>query len=108
MFGGKFERAAIARGEQSIFVAFAASPDRPDRMDHVARLELEASRDFRLAGRTAAKREAGFEQLRAGGAMDRPIDAAAGKPSIGGVDDRIDRERRDVGDNDFEAGRRGC
>jgi hypothetical protein len=41
------------------------------------------------------------------GAVDGAVDAAAaGKLRIGRVDDRIDIERRDVGDDDFETGRR--
>lgn len=81
MLGGDFHRAAVAGGEQPIFVALAAAPDRPNRMDDIARLELEAGRDFGVAGRAAAERQAGFEQFGPGGAMDRAIDAAAsGKP----------------------------
>jgi hypothetical protein len=35
----------------------------------------------------------------------RAVDATpAGKAGIGGIDDRIDREGRDVGDDDFEMG----
>jgi hypothetical protein len=45
--------------------------------------------------------------LRPGRAVDGAVDAAAaGKLRIGRVDDRIDIERRDVGDDDFETGRR--
>jgi hypothetical protein len=40
--------------------------------------------------------------------MDRAIDAPAARElRIGGVDDGVDVERRNVGDQDLQAGRRG-
>jgi hypothetical protein len=104
---GDFERAAIAGREQSILVSAAAAPDRPHRMDHMSRPELEARRDLGFAGWATIQRQAGLEKLGAGGPVDGAINAAAaGKARIGGVDDRIDAERRNVGDEDFETGRR--
>jgi hypothetical protein len=76
-------------------------------MNDVAGFQLEAGRDLGLACRAAAERKAGRQQLRPGRAVDGAVDAAAaGKLRIGRVDDRIDIERRDVGDDDFETGRR--
>jgi hypothetical protein len=105
MLGGKFERAAITGGEQNLLAGAAAAPNRPDGMDDVAGLQIETRRDLSLAGRAAAERKAGLQQLRSGGAVDGAVDAAAaGKLRIGGVDDGVDVQRRDVGDDDFEAG----
>ena len=44
----------IARGEERRLALAAALPDRPDRVDHVARGQPVALGDPRLAGRTAA------------------------------------------------------
>jgi hypothetical protein len=105
MLVGDFERAAIAGGEQPILVPSAAAPDRPDGVDDMARLQREPGRDLRFARRAAAKRPAGRKQLRPGRPVNRTIDAAAaGKAGIGGVDDRIDRQGRDIGNDDFETG----
>jgi len=108
MLRGELQRAAIARREQRVLVALAAAPNRSDGVDDMARLQIEAGRDLGVAGRTAAELAASFEQARTGGAMNGPVDAAAaGKPLIGGVDDRVDVERRDVGDENFETRGRG-
>jgi hypothetical protein len=57
--------------------------------------------------RARAQLAAGGQDGRAAAAVDGAVDAAAaGKLRIGRVDDRIDIERRDVGDDDFETGRR--
>jgi hypothetical protein len=107
MLSGKLERAAIAGCEQDRLAGAAAAPDRPNGMNDVTGLQVETGRDLGLARRAAAEPKAGRQQLRPGGAVDGALDAAAaGELRIGGVDDRIDIERRDVGDEDFETGRR--
>jgi hypothetical protein len=72
-----FDRTAIARGEQCGLAAATAVPHRADRVDHVAGRQAEAGRDPGVAGRAAAERTAGREQLGAGRAVDRAVDAAA-------------------------------
>jgi hypothetical protein len=67
-------------------------------MDHVSRGQVEAGRDARLSGRAAVQPAAGLEQPRPGGTMNRTIDtAAAEQAAVGGVDDPIDIQARDVG-----------
>ena len=65
-----------------------------------------AARDLGVTGLAAAKRAAFGEQSLTGGAMDRAVDpAAAEKRGVRRVDDGIDLERRDVGDDDLELAR---
>jgi hypothetical protein len=62
-----------------------------------------AARDLGVAGGATAERAAFGEQVGARGAMNRAVDATATEQrGIGGVDDRINGERRDVGDDDLE------
>jgi hypothetical protein len=99
----ELDRAAIARGERLVLAFAAAMPHRPDGMNDMPRRQLVAFGDFGVAGLAAVKRAALSEQLRPGGAMDRPIDAAAAQQrGIRGVDDGINAQCGDVGDNDFE------
>jgi len=101
--GNERERGAIAGGEQIRLVLLAATPDRTDRVDHVTRLQPVAARDLGGSGLAAAERVAFGLQLGAGGAVNRSIDpTAADETGIGGVDDGIDVERGDVGNDDLE------
>ena len=96
-------RAAIAGGEQFILATAAAMPDRPDGMDHVPRRQPIAPGDLGVAGRAAIERAALGEQFGPGGAMDRAVNAApAEQRRIGGVDDGVNAQRRDVGNDDFQ------
>ena len=105
MRGREIERGAIAGGEQRILVRSAALPHRADRVDDVLRRQPVAARDLRRAGLAAAERAAFGEQLRPGRAMDRAVDAAAAEQrAVRGVHDRVDGERRDVGDEDVAGG----
>jgi hypothetical protein len=84
----------------------AAMPNRSDRMDDMPRRKPVSSGDLGVAGFAATKRAAFGEQLRSGGTMDRAIDAASAKQrDIGGVDDGINAQAGNVGDDDFEPGR---
>jgi len=59
--------------------------------------------DFGVAGRAAIQRAAFREQFGAGGAMDRTIDAASAEQGrIRRVDDGVNAQRGDVGNNDFQ------
>jgi hypothetical protein len=86
-----------------ILALAAAMPDRPDGVDHMAGAEPISSGDPGVAGRAAAQCAALRKQFRPGRAMDGSVDAAAAKQRrIGGVDDGVDIQRRDVGDDDVQ------
>ena len=96
-FHGELQRAAITRGQQLRLAVLAAVPHRADGVDHVARRQVVAAGQSDLAGRTAAERPALLEQLRAGGAVDRAVDASAAEQRrVRGVDDGVDLQSRDV------------
>jgi hypothetical protein len=66
-------------------------------VNDVARGQAEAGGQPRLARGAAADRAACGEEFRAGGAMDRAIDAAAAEQgAVRGVDDGVDGKTRDV------------
>ena len=97
MFFRQFERAAIAAREQLRFPMSAAPPYRADRVNHVAGRQAMALGDLGIAGRTAAERAALAQEIGPRLAMDRAVDAAAAKKRcVRRVDDRIDRQYRDV------------
>jgi hypothetical protein len=98
----EFYRAAIARG-QRLVLAFAAVPDRSDGVNDMPRRKFVALGDLGAASFAAMKRAAFGEQFGSGGAMDRAIDAAAAQQrGIRGVDDGVNAQRGDIGDDDFE------
>ena len=98
VLGREREARAIAARQKLILVRLAAAPHRADGVDHMLGRQAIGFGDARLAGRTAAELAAFGEQLRPGGAMDRAIDpAAAEERRIRRVDDRVERERGDVG-----------
>ena len=99
----ELDRTAIARGELLILPTVAAVPDRPDGMDHVPCWKEISSGDPGIAGFAAVECPAFRQQLGPGRTMDRTIDAAPAKERrIRGVDDGVNAQRRDVGNNDFE------
>src|ERR1700722_4429277 len=99
---GEFDGAAIARRQRGILALVAALPDRTDGMDHIPRREQIAACDFGVAGRAAMERAAFRQKLRPRRAMDRAIDAAATEQRrIGGVDDGVNAQGRDIGDDDL-------
>ena len=60
------------------------------------------------AGFAAVERFAFLQQLRACGTMDRAVDpAAAEQRRVRRIDDGVDRERGDVGDDDIQSRRSG-
>jgi hypothetical protein len=70
----------------------------------MARLEAKARRDLGLARLAAAKQPAGRLQLGPCRPVDGAVDAAAAqKGAVGGIDDRIDIERGDVGFENLDA-----
>ena len=96
--GGNLERSAIAGGEQLRRIARAAVPDRPDRVDDVARRQSISLRELRVARLAAAQQAAFMQQLGSRGTVNRAIHAAtAQQRRIRRVDDGVDGESRDVG-----------
>src|SRR5215208_6973624 len=92
-----------ADGQQLWLMKLSAVPDRPDRVNHISRLQPESRSDTRLTGWTShtgthfRQGAACGEQLRPCGAMYRTVHpAATEQTSVRGVDDRIDIELRDV------------
>ena len=69
-------------------------------MDDMAGRQAVSARDARLAGRTPADTPTLRQKFRAGRAMYRAVDAAASEQAfVGGIDDRIHLQRRDVGND---------
>ena len=99
----KFDSPTIARGQQLVLAFATALPDWTDRMNDVPRLKTIASGDLGVADLTAMEHAALHDQLGPGGAVDGAIDAATAKQrDIRGVDDRVNAQGRDVGDDDFQ------
>jgi hypothetical protein len=79
----------------------AASVDRPDRVDDVARRQPIAGRHPRLPDRAAAERAALGQQFRSGGSMNRSVHtASAEQAGVRRVDDGVDLEAGDVARHD--------
>ena len=75
----------------------AALPDRPNRVDHIARRQIVAAGELSLARRAAAQRAAFCQKLRSSCAMDRPVHTTAAKQRIfRRVDDRVHSKPRDI------------
>ena len=82
MLCGEIERGAVAGFQQPVFVAVAALPDRPDRLDNVPRLQLEAGCDLGAAGLASTQpatrqRRTGFGDLRLNASYTIPAGRAA-------------------------------
>jgi hypothetical protein len=99
----EFDRADIAGRQRLIFAPAFAVPYRADGMNDMPRRQMITPRDFRAAGLAATERAAFGQQLRPRRAMDRTIDTAtAEQRRIRGVDDGVNAQGRDVGNNDFQ------
>jgi hypothetical protein len=99
----EFDRAGVAGCQRLIFVLASAVPHRPDGMNHMPRQQTVTPGDFGAAGLAAMERAAFGQQLRPGRAMDRTIDAAtAEQRRVRSVDDGVNAQGRDVGDDDFQ------
>lgn len=97
MRGRKRHCAAVAGRQCRLLATVATMPDRPHRMDDVADRQPVTLGDLGVASGTAAQRAAFGQQLGAGGAMNRAVDATtAQQRSIRRVDDGIDIKCRDV------------
>jgi len=103
MFLAKFHRAAIAGGKQIVLAEGAAVPHRPNRVDHMPGLEPIALGDLGVTGLAAVEHPALGHEFRPRSTMDRTIDAAtAEQRRIRRVDDGVNAQRGDVGNNDFQ------
>jgi hypothetical protein len=104
MTQAKPDRAAITGGKLGIFPATTAMPDRADGVDNMFRSEPVSAGNLGIAGLAAAKHATFVEQLRSRRPVDGTIDAAtAQERRIGGVDDSVNAQGRNVSDDDFES-----
>lgn len=91
---------AIAGGEQRRFAVFAVAPDGTYGVDDVPGGKPEAGSDFGFTRSTAVQGVAVSQQLRPGSAVDGSVDPAAAQEGVvGGVDDGIDAQCRNIGAN---------
>jgi hypothetical protein len=89
-----------------ILPTIAAIPNWHDGMDHMPRQQAISLGDLRIASLAAAELAAFGQQLRTGRIVDCTINTAATKQRrIGGVDDGVNAQRRNVGDDDFKSRR---
>ena len=102
----KADRADVAGCQRGIFARVAAAPDRADGMNHMPRRQSVPHGDFGAAGLATTQGATFGEQLRPGRAVDRAINPApAEQGRVGGVDDGVNAQGRDVGDDGFETRR---
>ena len=104
MLDGKFQGAGVAAGQEFALTRSTAAPHRTHGVDDIFGGEPETWRDPRLSRRTAhtgthfGDRAAGLEQLWAGRPVDGALNAAAAEHRlVGGVHDRFDIKRCDIG-----------
>jgi hypothetical protein len=103
VFPAKLDRAAITGSKQIVLAVTAAIPDRSNRVDDVPGLEAIALGDLGVAGGAAAERAAFGKQFFAGRTMDGAINSAtAEQRRISGVDDGVNAQCRDVGNDNFQ------
>src|SRR5882762_8059822 len=77
-------------------------PDRANGMNHMPRRQPITVGDFGVAGLAAMEGAAFGEKFGPGRAMDGAIDAAAQQRRVRSVHDRVNAQRRDVGDDNFQ------
>lgn len=94
---------AVARCQRSILAMTAAVPHRTDSVNHVPRRQPEPGSDLGVASGAATERTASGQQLRTGRTMNGTIDTAATQQrAVRRIDDGIDGQRGDIGDDDVE------
>jgi len=78
-------------------------PDRTDSMDHVTGRKQITPGDFGIAGRAALQGAALGQKSRTRRAVDRAVyPTAAQQRCVGRVDNGVNAQCRDVGDDNFE------
>src|SRR4029450_3037346 len=91
---GDLQAPAVA-GCQPLGLALAATPPHPA---HPPGRQPVSAGGLGIAGVASAQRAALLQQVRAGGTVDGAVDTPAPQQArLGGVDDGVDLERRDVG-----------
>ena len=86
-----------------ILAGITAVPDRPDGVDHVPGRQPVSPGDLGIAGCAATKRAAFRKQFGARSTVDGAIDAApAEQRRIRSVDDAVNAQTGDIGNNDFQ------
>ena len=99
----ELDRATIAGGEQIVFAEVTAIPHRANGVDHMLGFKLVAPGNLGIAGFATLQHSAFHDEFGAGGAMDRAIDAASAEQRrIRRVDDGVNAQCGDVGNNDFQ------
>ena len=95
--------AVIARREKPMLSAPAALPDRADGVNDISGRQAISARDPDIARRASVQGAALDKQLRPGGTMNRAVNTASTEQGfIRSVDDRINAQRRDIGNDDLE------
>jgi hypothetical protein len=104
VLGRQFQAVAVTIGKKFRLAVAAAVPDWADCVDDVFCGQVKAGRDACLASRASHTGPnfgdgfARFIQAWTSRAMNRAIDATAAQhPFVGGVDDGVNLQRRDVG-----------
>jgi hypothetical protein len=99
----EFDRADVAGRQRLIFALASAVPHRPYGMNYMPCRQTVTFGDFGAAGLAAIQRAAFGQQLGSGRAMDRTVDAAtAEQRGVRSVDDGVNAQGGDIGDDDFE------
>jgi len=99
----QFNGPTIARRKRLIFAVAASVPDGSDGMDHMPRRQTIGLGDLGVTGFATIQHAAFDGELRPGRAMNRAVDAAATQQRrIRCVDDDINAQCRNVGDDDVE------
>ena len=105
VLAGEFHAAAIASGQQVVFVAGTSAPDRAYGVEDPFCGKVEPGRGLCRAGGAAAQLFAGSEEFLACRPVDGSIDAASAEQGgIGGVYDGIDGQFGNVSANYFKMG----
>ena len=98
------DRADVTRRKSFVLALAAGIPDRTDGVNHMPGRQIISFGDLGAAGLAAMKRAAFGKKPGTRCAMDRTINPAAAKQGAigGGVDDGVNAQCRDVGDDDFQ------
>jgi len=101
----QLDGAAIAGSQQRILTMASAVPDGANGVNHMPRGQTVSFGNFSVAGFTPMQHAAFHHELRTSRAMDRAVDAtSAEQRAIRGVDNGVNAQGRDVGDDNFKPG----